>query len=155
MPQSLPAAQRNFSASRMSFVKIAEVRPCGTPFLNRDCFVEIAIGQQIKQRPERFMTHNLKIGFRVRQARRHVAAARILRAFEPLAAVKNFAALILQSLDGLLHHAHGVLLDQRTHHRLAIERIPNSQRLVCAKSFLRTLSAIDSCMMTRRVEVQR
>ena len=33
MPQSLPAAHRNFSASRMSFVKIADVRPCGTPLL--------------------------------------------------------------------------------------------------------------------------
>src|SRR5437773_11114760 len=27
MPQSLPAAHKNFSASRMSFVKTAEVRP--------------------------------------------------------------------------------------------------------------------------------
>ena len=57
------------------------------------------------------MTDNLEIRFRVRQARRHVAAARILRAFEALASVKNFAALILQSLDGLLHHADRVLLD--------------------------------------------
>jgi hypothetical protein len=32
MPQSLPAALTNFSASRMSFVKIALVKPCGTPF---------------------------------------------------------------------------------------------------------------------------
>jgi hypothetical protein len=33
MPQSLPAGLRNFSASRTSFVKIAEVKPCGTLLL--------------------------------------------------------------------------------------------------------------------------
>src|SRR6202007_3404482 len=32
IPQSLPTALTNFSASRTSFVKIAEVNPCGTPF---------------------------------------------------------------------------------------------------------------------------
>jgi hypothetical protein len=32
MPQSLPRADRNFSASRRSVVKIAELRPCGTAF---------------------------------------------------------------------------------------------------------------------------
>jgi hypothetical protein len=33
MPQSLPAAERNFSALSRSFVKIALESPCGTPLL--------------------------------------------------------------------------------------------------------------------------
>src|SRR5205823_10449330 len=46
--------------------------------LDRNRFVELPIGQQIKQRPESFMTDNLEIGFRIRQAWRHVATAGIL-----------------------------------------------------------------------------
>jgi len=34
MPQSLPAAPMNVSASRRSVVKIDEARPCGTPLCN-------------------------------------------------------------------------------------------------------------------------
>ncbi len=35
----------------------------------------------------------------------------------------------------MLDHIHGVFVDQRTHHRLAIEGIPNSQRFVCGQKF--------------------
>ena len=82
---------------------------------------------QIKQRPEGFFLHDLEIGFRVREARRHVTAARKLRAFELLAAVKNFAALVSSTVSidrcTILDRR---LVDQRTHQRLAIERIADA-----------------------------
>ncbi len=70
-------------------------QPLRHAVVDRDRFVEVAVGQQIEERSKGLVTHNFKIRFRVRQARRHIAAAGILFALEPLAPVKHFAALIL------------------------------------------------------------
>ena len=104
--------------------------------VNRDRFIEITIGHEIKQRSEGFMTHNFQIGLGVRQARRHVTAAWILRALQPLAAVKDFAAFILQSLDGMLHHVDRALVDQGTHQSFLLQRIANRHTLVSGQQFL-------------------
>src|SRR4029453_14541040 len=79
IPQSLPTALRNFSASRTSFVKIEEVNPWGALWW---C-------------PERF----------------HVATAGKFRAFESVAAVKNFAPLVFQPLDRMLDKIDSILVD--------------------------------------------
>ena len=44
-----------------------------------DCFIEVAISHQIKQRPERLVLHNFKIQLGGRQTRLHVAVARKIR----------------------------------------------------------------------------
>src|SRR5438874_5453095 len=51
MPQSLPAALINFSASRISFVKTAG-QALGHAVVDCDRLVEITIGHQKKQWPE-------------------------------------------------------------------------------------------------------
>ena len=49
-----------------------------------------------------------------------------------------------------------VLVDERSHHRFVIERIADRQRFVVQpKVCFEPLAATDSCMITRRVEVQR
>ena len=85
-----------------------------------DCLIEVAISHQIKQRPERLVLHDFKIRFRGCETGLHVAATRKIRSFEPITAIKNFAAFVFQSLDGVLHHVDCVLVDERAHHSLSV-----------------------------------
>src|SRR5204862_3404746 len=57
--------------------------------LDCDRFIEIAIGQQIEQRPKRFLLHDLEMRLRVSETWFHVTIAGQIHS---LAAVKNFAA---------------------------------------------------------------
>ena len=95
MPQSLPAAHNKLLCLSHVVRENSGGQTLRHTVLDRDRFVEIAIRQQIEQRPECFMTNNLEIRFRIHQTRRHVTAAGILFAIESLAPVKNFAAFIL------------------------------------------------------------
>ena len=101
--------------------------------MNRHRFIEIAIGHQIRQRPESFFLHDFKIRARRRQTRFHVTAAGKPRAIEFLAAVKNLAAFAFHLLDGTLHILQRCLIDERTHQSFAIERVPDVDRFVSSE----------------------
>ena len=101
--------------------------------VDRDRFIKIAIGHQIKQRPERFVLHDFKIGFCGRQAWLHVTFAGNA---QPFAAVKDLATLIFQSLDGMLDKIDSALIDERAHHGIFIERIPDRQTLISSQKFM-------------------
>ena len=104
--------------------------------MDRDRFVEITIGHEVKQRTKCFMLHDVEIWFSGRQAWLHITVAGNSEAFP---AVKNFTAFIFQSLDRMLHHVDGILVDQWAHHCFPIERIPNRQRFVCSQKFASNL----------------
>src|SRR4029078_5841931 len=101
--------------------------------LDRDRFVEIAIGQQVKQRTKGFVFHDLKIRFGTCQTRFHITTA---GNSESISAVKDFAAFIFQSLDRFLNCLNRAFIDERSHHSLAIERISDWQTLVSSKQFI-------------------
>src|SRR5205823_4703120 len=55
---------------------------------------------------------------------------------ESLPAIKDFATFIFQSLDRMLNEINRILVDQRSHHCLAIERVSDWQTLVSGKQFI-------------------
>ena len=92
--------------------------------LDRDRFVEFAIGQQVKQWPERFVLHDFKIRLGRCKARFHVTTT---GNSEPIAPVEHFAALVFQPLNGIQNHIDGMLVDERAHDGFGIKRISNRQ----------------------------
>jgi hypothetical protein len=107
--------------------------------LDLDRFVEIAVSHQIKQGSERFVLNDFEVRFCVGQTGRHVTAAGKIRVLETFAAIKNLAALVFQSLDGMLHHVDRILVDQRPHPCLTLERIPNAHRFIGRQKFFANL----------------
>ena len=101
--------------------------------LDRDCFVEIAIRHQVKQRTKGLVLHDFKIRFGHRKARFHVTTA---GNGESIPAVKDFAAFIFQSLDRMLNKIDRALIDERSHYGFAIEWISDWQTLVSGKQFI-------------------
>src|SRR5258707_13955271 len=65
----------------------------------------------------------------------HVTTALQFLAFKSFAAIKNVAAFIFQSLNGLLDSVNSGLVDHRSHHSFSIERISDLQTLVCGQQF--------------------
>src|SRR5437764_15299535 len=98
--------------------------------VDRNRFIEVAVRHQIQQRLEGFMLHDFKIRLRRSETWFHVATALEFFAFESLAAVKNFAAFIFQSLNGLLYSVISGLIDHLSHHSFSIVRIVYLQTLV-------------------------
>ena len=97
--------------------------------MHRDRLVEIAVAHQIEQWTERLVLYDFKLVLRGRETRPHVTAAPVV---ELLAAEQNLAALAFHALDRLLHVLNRRGINQRTDERVAIERIADAHRFVCA-----------------------
>ena len=82
------------------------------------------------------MLHDFEIWLCGCQTRFHVALAGNC---ESLAAIEHLATFIFQSLDRMLDHIDGVLVDQRPHHCFPIQRISNRQALVSSQKFIANL----------------
>src|SRR6185369_6652200 len=110
MPQSEPLWERKRSAWSTSRVKMADDNPCGTPLL-----VAIASSRSATSMTYRMGAHQRGLD-------------EVARAVEHASAVEHLAAFGRHALEGLLHRADRVGVDQRPHEGRRIEGIADAHR---------------------------
>ncbi len=131
MPQSLPAADRNHSASFRSRDEDRRRQALGHAVLQRDGLVQRPVRQHVQDGREGLLLHHLGLGGHFDERGLHVVGLRAGLQVRALAAMDP-AALRAGPLERMRHRRVRAGIDQRTDQRALLERVAHRHRAVDA-----------------------
>ena len=91
-----------------------------------DRLVERAIADDVEDRCEGLLLDDSEVVLRLGDAGRDVAASGVLLAAQALPTAHDGAALLANAIEGRHHVVHRARIDQRTHQRVAVQRVADA-----------------------------
>ncbi len=127
MPQSEPVTEIKRSASRMSLVKIEDDSPCVHSVMQGDCFIEIAIAQDVEDGREGLVSHDLELFLYLNQSWLYIEGFGTTGYVDAFATMQDCTCRS-SCLECRLHSIEGMAIDQRAYECSGILRIADRDR---------------------------